>query len=132
MATSDAYTAKAFAEKMDAFIGFCESEGMDATDYQLIKYFEISPTCLEEYRTHDKLNDDSIEKYEGFAAALKKLDLYREDATIRQVVSDPKLTSHGAFKLRQPHWGGWGDKPDAASDVSIRMKIGDGDSTLLD
>lgn len=134
MAKTHAYTAAAFAEKMDAFIGFCESEGIDATDYQIIKYFGISPAALEKYRLFENLDGTKKNKdrYKAFTAALKKLDLYREDATIRQVVSDPKLTSHGAFKLRQAHWGGWSDKQDAASDVTIRLKIGDGDSALLD
>lgn len=132
MAKGAAYTAESFAVKMDAFISYCDSEGVEATDYQLVKFFELSPIMLEKYRASDKMNGDSKHKTDGFQAALKKLDLYREDATIRQIVSEPKLTSHGALKLRQPHWGGWNDKQSDAQDVTVRLKIGNGDSELLD
>lgn len=132
MAKRETYTAAAFTKNMDAFISYCECEGIDATDYQLIKFFGISPAAFERYRSANKMNSDSIHNAESYRMSFKKLELYREDATIRQIVSDSKLTSHGAFKLKQPHWGGWSDKQDAASDVTVRMKIGDGDSTLLD
>lgn len=127
------YTVKTFGEKMDAFIAHCETGGIDATDYQLIKFFGISPDLLEEYKAENKLNKDSKYKHSGFAASLKKLDLYREDATIRQAVSDPKLLSHCALKLRQPHWGGWNDKSDSAvRDVRLRVDLGDGDKDLME
>lgn len=127
-----AYTPKEFAAKMDDFIGCCERGGIDATDYQLIKFFGISPGTLEKYRAADKLNSNSKNNAEGYGGALKKLDLYREDATIRQAVTDPKLASHCALKLRQPHWGGWSDKGEAAQDLSVRVKIGDGDRALME
>ena len=53
------YTVKTFGEKMDAFIAHCETGGIDATDYQLIKFFGISPDLLEEYKAENKLNKDS-------------------------------------------------------------------------
>ncbi len=126
------YTAEAFALKMDAFIAFCENEGVDATDYQLIKFFDISPAMLDNYRLHNELNGDSNHESDGFDVTLKKLDLYREDATIRQAVSDPKLASHCSLKLRQPHWGGWSDKGDTARDIGIRVSIGDGGRELTE
>ncbi|NLA88119.1 MAG: hypothetical protein GX847_12750 [Clostridiales bacterium] len=132
MAESGRYTAEAFAVKMDAFIAFCENEGVDATDYQLIKFFDISPTMLENYRLNNKLNEGSDYESDGFDVSLKKLDLYREDATIRQVVSDPKLASHCSLKLRQPHWGRWSDKSDAARDIGFRVNIGNGDRELTE
>ncbi len=131
MAKLEVYTTDTFAEKMDAFIIFCESESIDATDYQLIRFFGITPTALESYRSSQK-QDGTDADQEAFAGALKKLDLYREDATIRQVVTDPKLSSHCAFKLRQPHWGGWNDKPELTQELSVRVNIGDGTSDLLE
>jgi hypothetical protein len=115
---------------MDAFIAFCESGGVDATDYQLIIFFGITPAALEEYRAENKLNDDS--KTQIFADALKKLELYREDAAIRRAVGDPKLISHCALRLRQPRGGNWSDKPDAAQDVRVRLNMGDGDRELTE
>lgn len=115
------YTAKAFDEKMDAFIGFCESQDMEATDYQMIKFFGITPGALEKYRAAN-----------GYAASLKKLDLFREDATIRRAISDPRLASHCSLKLRQPHWGGWSDKGEAARDVTVNLKMGDGGKDLAE
>ncbi len=123
------YTASEFALKMDAFINYCESDGIGATDYQLINFFKISPAVLKKYRLAD--NTDGTVKA-GISTALKKLDFYREDATIRQIVAEPKLTSHGAFKLRQEHWGGWGDKQEAGQGFNIRVRVGDGSSELLD
>jgi hypothetical protein len=132
MAKSSTYTANAFLTKMDAFIAFCESEGVDATDYQLIKFFGISPPMLEKYRAADRLKDGTIRKSGGFYTAMKKLELYREDAAIRQLVSDPKLASHCGLRLRQPHWGGWSDKGEAAQDLQFRIKLGDGDRELME
>ena len=132
MTESGTYTAEAFAAKMDAFIFFCENEGIDATDYQLVKYFGMTPAVLEKYRAADRLNGDSKREPDGFAVSLKKLDLYREDATIRQVVNDPKLASHCSFKLRQSHWGSWRDKTDIAKDMNICVKLGDGDRELME
>lgn len=126
------YAAEAFAAKMDGFIGYCEAAGVDATDYQLIEYFGISSEALEQYRVGDKTKAHALQKHVGYAAALKKLDLYREDATIRQIVREPKLASHGALKLKQPHWGGWGDKQELPGDIGMRVKIGDGARELLD
>jgi hypothetical protein len=132
MAESGIYTPEAFAMKMDAFIAFCEGEGIDATDYQLLNFFGITPGVLENYRALNKLNNDSNIESVGYAAAMKKLALYREDATIRQAVAEPKLAGHCALKLRQPHWGGWSDKPDTACDIRIRLEIGDGSTELME
>jgi hypothetical protein len=132
MAKSHTYTARAFSAKMDAFIAFCESGGVDATDYQLIKYFGITPDALEDYRATDKQKDDEKTKSSGFISALKKLELYREDAAIRQAVGDPKLLSHCALKLRQPRWGSWSDKGEGGQDVRVRVKLGDGGRELME
>ncbi len=121
MAKAHTYSARAFSAKMDKYIAFCESEGIDATDYQLIKFFGITPEALE---THRQNQADS--------SALKKLELYREDAAIRRLVSDPKLSSHCALRLRQPRWGNWSDKGDSAQDVRVRLKMGDGDRELTE
>lgn len=129
MAKPVKYTVKDFDEKMDAFIGFCESQDVEATDYQMIKFFGITPDALEKLRA-DNLNDDS--KHNGYAASLKKLDLFREDATIRRAISDPRLASHCSLKLRQPHWGGWSDKGEAARDVKVSLNMGDGGKELAE
>lgn len=123
------YTAQTFNAKMDEFIAWCEEQHIDATDYQLIKFFEISPTTLARYISdNDQSKAKDKDKYQGFGTAIKKLDLYREDATIRQAVRDPKLAGHVAFKLKQTHWGGWSDKQDIAGDVKIDVTINSGGS----
>jgi hypothetical protein len=129
---SEIYTDEAFAMKMDAFIAFCESCNIDATDYQLIKFFGITTDELEEYSSGHKLNENSNRDNRGYSTSLKKLDLYREDATIHQAVTEPKLASHCALKLRQLHWGGWNDKAEAPQDITIHIKIGDGDRELTE
>lgn len=121
------YTPEEFAIKVDAFILYCDSKDIDATDYQIINYFKISPTTLDRYRSGDNPGSEAKDKdkYNGFGAALKKIDLYREDATIRQARNDPKMTGHAAFKLKQAHWGGWTDKQVVDSNVkqSIEFKV---------
>jgi hypothetical protein len=130
MAKPAKYTVKTVDEKMDAFIGFCESQDVEATDYRMIKFFGITPGELEKLRAANKLNNSS--KHNGYAASLKKLDLFREDATIRRAISDPRLATHCSLKLRQPHWGGWTDKGEAARDVKVSLKMGDGGKDLAE
>lgn len=123
------YTADEFEAKVDEFIAYCDSEDVDATDYQIIKYFGLSPSTLDRYRATDNPDSDAVSKrdtYSGFGAALKKIDLYREDAAIRQAKADPKLSGHVAFKLKQPHWGGWTDRQQVETNgkQSIDIHIG--------
>lgn len=119
------YTPDEFTAKMDDFIAHCEKEDLDATDYQLVVFFDISPTTLNRYYSGDNEDSEAKDKdiYKGYGKALKKLDMYREDATIRQAKKDPRLAGHVAFKLKQPRWGGWSDKQEISSDVSIDVKI---------
>jgi hypothetical protein len=110
-----------FITKLDAFMSYCDTNDVDPTDYQLIKFLNISPRTLMRYRASDRddnktdnsddTGDVSEENrtYKGFGTALKKIDLFREDFAIRQVKENPKLTGHVAMKLKQQHWGGWVD-----------------------
>lgn len=126
------YKPEEFSSKMDVFISYCESNGVDATDYQLIQFFDITPEMLDKYRTENILNNCSKNKNTCIANALRKLELYREDATLRQVINDSKLNSHCTFKLRQPRWGSWSDKTELPRDVEIRVTIGNGDKELME
>jgi len=121
------YTPDTFAQKTEEFIKYCDDNGIDATDYQIIKFFGISPSTLDRYRAGDnkesKSKDKYKDKYKGFGVILKKIDMYREDATIRQVVINPKLAGHAAFKLKQAHWGGWSDKQETSSDIKVDVQI---------
>jgi len=116
----------AFKAKVDAFIDYCDSNDVDATDYQIINYFGISPRTLDRYRADYNTDADDKESkstYKGYGEALKKIDLYREDAAIRQAKDDPKLSGHVAFKLKQPHWGGWTDKQQVDTNNKTQVTV---------
>lgn len=122
------YNLEDFTASIDSFIEDCEINKIEPTDWYLIKTLKISPTTLDRYRASD--NDDSKvdkaerDKYKGFGAVLKKLDMFREDYAIRQTVDNPKLAGHTAFKLKQAHWGNWTDKPQQDSNnLNLNIKI---------
>jgi hypothetical protein len=121
-------SADDLSAKVEAFIADCQSGKIEEpSDYEIVNYFGISPRTLDRYRA-DYNADDSDNKdsciYKGFGEALKKIDLYREHATLLEVKHNPKMTGHAAFKLKQPHWGNWSDKPaESNNKTSIEVTL---------
>lgn len=135
MARPTKYSAEEFTKKIDDFIEYCEKEKAEPSDYRLLKFLAVSTRTLERYYglVHKEDEDDQSESDGdsnkiGFGGAIKKLDLFREDYSLRQVNANPKLAGHVAFKLKQPHWGGWSDKQDSSKDTNLNITIHGGDA----
>ena len=123
-------TGKEFADAVDNFIAYSTSNNIRPTDYQICEYLKISPDTLERYSrkdnrdkrdTGDIQDEESIDN--GYAAAIKKLTLYRQDWYLRHAESNPKLTSIDIFALKQPCNGGWTDKQVTESNGTMALNV---------
>lgn len=87
--------------------GFCEMyEGQDEipTDYRFCKYAGIDTNTLDRYRNEP-------DQYTGYGEELKKLVAFRADWYQQAAAKNPRLASMAIFALKQPHNGGYVDKP---------------------
>ena len=135
-------TAAEFEEAVDQFIDFCEETDTDPTDYQLIKFLGISTRTLDRYYTEndsynannninnntDKDSNNTTESkniYKGFGEVMKKIILFRQDWSTREVKKNPKLTAHVSHRLKQRRWGSWTDaaKDENAGKLVIDLRI---------
>ena len=138
-------TLEEFEEALDDFIQFCEDTDTDPTDYQLIKFLGVSVRTLERYysendaynasnninnnnnNTENNTSNDTECKniYKGFGTALKKIILFRQDWSSREVKKNPKLTAHISHRLKQKRWGSWTDaaKDENAGKLVIDLRI---------
>jgi len=132
------YSVNEFNNKMEEFIKHCETEDIIPTDYQVIKFFKISPRTLDRYysgmnddifdevNTDNDCNNKETEKvnYKAFGESIKKLVMYREDQANRQAREDPKTIGNVNFRLKQGRWGGYSDRQESKSDMTIKVELG--------
>lgn len=109
-------SAEVLRGKIDEFIAACENGEIDKpTDYRLCNFLGVSPDTLGNWV---KNKDD---KYTGYAAELKKLELFREHFWLT-VADDAKRQTMAIFALKQPKNGGYQDKQEKHID-DIKLDI---------
>ena len=123
-------TGKEFAAAVDEFVAYSTANNIRPTDYQITEYLKISPDTPERYSrkdTRDKRDTENIQDGEsidnGYAAAIKKLVMYRQDWYLRHAETNPKLTSIDIFALKQPCNGGWTDKQISESNGTMSLNV---------
>ena len=123
-------TGAEFSAAVDEFIAYSTANNIRPTDYQITEYLKISPDTLERYSrkdTRDKRDIESIQGEDsidnGYAAAIKKLAMYRQDWYLSHAEANPKLTAIDIFALKQPCNGGWADKQQADNGGSMSIDI---------
>ena len=123
-------TSADFSAAVDEFIAYSTTNNIRPTDYQITEYLKISPDTLERYSrkdTRDKRDTESIQDGEsidnGYAAAIKKLTMYRQDWYLRHAERNPKLTSIDIFALKQPCNGGWTDRQITESNGTMALNV---------
>ena len=125
-------TGAEFSAAVDEFIAYSTANNIRPTDYQITEYLKISPDTLERYSRKDTRDTRDIESTQGeesidngYAAAVKKLVMYRQDWYLRHAETNPKLTSIDIFALKQPCNGGWTDRQqvDAGGALALNVSI---------
>ena len=123
-------TGAEFSAAVDEFIAYSTANNIRPTDYQITEYLKISPDTLERYSrkdTRDTRDTESIQGEDsidnGYAAAVKKLVMYRQDWYLRHAEKNPKLTSIDIFALKQPCNGGWTDKQQVEGNGALALNV---------
>ena len=123
-------TGAEFSAAVDEFIAYSTANNIRPTDYQITEYLKISPDTLERYSrkdTRDTRDTESTQGEEsidnGYAAAVKKLVMYRQDWYLRHAETNPKLTSIDIFALKQPCNGGWTDKQQIEGNGALALNV---------
>ena len=123
-------TGAEFSAAVDEFIAYSTQNNIRPTDYQITEYLKISPDTLERYSRKDTRDTRDIESIQdedsidnGYAAAVKKLVMYRQDWYLRHAETNPKLTSIDIFALKQPCNGGWTDKQVTESNGALALNV---------
>ena len=120
-------TGAEFSAAVDEFIAYSTANNIRPTDYQVCEYLKISPDTLERYSRRDNINSDSSsdsnDSNKGYAAAIKKLTMYRQDWYLRHAESNPKIASVDIFALKQPCNGGWTDKQISESNGTMALNV---------
>ena len=123
-------TGAEFSAAVDEFIAYSTANNIRPTDYQITEYLKISPDTLERYSrkdTRDTRDTESIQGEDsidnGYAAAVKKLVMYRQDWYLRHAETNPKLTSIDIFALKQPCNGGWTDRQQMEGNGALALNV---------
>jgi hypothetical protein len=92
----------------------------------MILYLGLPTDVYQRYES----NEDNA--YAPFAEVLKKARFRREGWLSRVMFSDKNRAQSAIFQLRQPMNGGYSERQEAPGAMSIRLKIGDGGSDLVE
>ena len=111
--------AQELSKIVDGFCEMCEEQDIIPTNYRFCKYAGIDTNTLDRYRNEP-------EKYIGYGEELKKLIDFRADWYQQAAAKNPKFASMAIFALKQPHNGGYVDKPTISVDAKELKIITDG------
>ena len=111
-------SAEMLGKHIRYFIAKCENDGLIPSDYELLKFLNVSVATLDRYRAGEGT-------YKGDEEPLKNLQAYREHRLLRQL-EDKNANSAGAiFQLKQAKNGGYTDAPqgnDSGATVTLRIE----------
>lgn len=89
------------------------------TWHDMLEYLGVSDTSVLRYRN----NEDN--KYPGFGDAIKRAERLHCNFWQTYAVQHPNLQSFCMFELKQPHNGGFIDRPkDEKTDMTIQVNLG--------
>lgn len=107
---------------IDNFIEMCEEKGIIPSDWELMKFLNISVTTLETYENEGH-NEEDRERgtYKGYSIPLKKLVKYRESRLLKQLETTKGNNTAAIFQLKQKKNGGY---------VDVQQEVHSGSATL--
>jgi len=111
---------------IDNFIDKCEKSGIIPSDWELMKFLDISVTTLECYEREGRTEDEKErETYKGYSTPLKKLVKYRESRLLKQLEATKGNNTAAIFQLKQSKNGGYVDIPTdtSNSNATLTLKI---------
>lgn len=112
-------------ERLDALFAHCDETLAPPSNLLVSRFLGVSIDRVEAWRKEVVVDEDGKERQTEYAEALKKLDEYRTDFWLRVGLSNPKVQAFAMFNLKQPHNGGYTDKPsNDATSVEITIKNG--------
>lgn len=105
-------SVKELEKHIDNFIDMCEEKAIIPSDWELIKFLDISVSTLENYEAEGKTEEDRERgTYKGYSAPLKKLTKYREARLLKQLEATKGNNTAAIFQLKQKKNGGYVDIP---------------------
>lgn len=119
-------TAQELDKHIDNFIDKCEKQGIIPSDWELMKFLDISVTTLETYEKEGHSEEDRERgTYKGYSQPLKKLIKYRESRLLKQLETTKGNNTAAIFQLKQAKNGGYIDVPTdtSNSNATLTLKI---------
>ncbi len=115
-------SAELLDKYMEEFIAMCEKDDKIPSDYELMRFLNVSPTTLDVYRKGGEKEGDT---YYGYQAPFKKLLSYREHRLLRQLEHSKGNNTAAIFQLKQPKNGGYTDNPITTGEqgATVTLKI---------
>lgn len=119
-------TAQELDKHIDNFIEKCEKHGVIPSDWELMKFLDISVTTLECYEQEGRTEEEKESgRYKGYSTPLKKLIKYRESRLLKQLEATKGNNTAAIFQLKQRKNGGYVDVPTdtSNSNATLTLKI---------
>lgn len=117
-------TVEELDKHIDNFIEMCEKRGIIPSDWELMKFLNVSATTLETYENEGH-NEEDREKgtYKGYSQPIKKLIKYRESRLLKQLETTKGNNTAAIFQLKQKKNGGYVDIPTDAGNNSATLTL---------
>lgn len=115
---------KELDKHIDNFIEMCEENAMIPSDWELMKFLNISATTLECYETEGRTEEERERgTYKGYSNPLKKLTRYREHRLLGQLEATKGNNTAAIFQLKQKKNGGYVDIPTDTGNNSVTLTL---------
>jgi hypothetical protein len=113
-------------KKVSAYFAECAAQDVFPDRADMIIYLGLPTNVYQRYETGE---DD---RCAAFSEVLKKARFMREGWLSRVMFSDKNKAQSAMFHLRQPSNGGYSERQEAQGGLNIRLKLGDGESDLVE
>ena len=124
--SSPGMTPAELEKKVAAYFSECEGLGIFPDRANMILYLGLPTGVYMRYEAGEG------RRTAAFSEVLQKARLRREGWLSRAMFSDKNKVQSAVFHLRQPSNGGYSEKQETQGGMSIRLKLGDGESELLE
>lgn len=107
---------------IDNFIEMCEKQGVIPSDWELMKFLDVSVTTLETFEKEGHTEEEREKgTYKGYSQPLKKLVKYRESRLLKQLETTKGNNTAAIFQLKQKKNGGYVDIPTDTSTANSTL-----------
>ena len=124
--TPPAMTPEKLEKKVNDYFTECLAQDVFPDRAHMILFLGLPTDVYRQYETAE----DSMDA--AFSEVLKRARLRREGWLSRVMFSDKNKAQSAIFHLRQPMNGGYSEKQEAQGGMSFRLKLGDGESDLVE